>query len=202
MKRILLLILSLLLISGTVLAQKNKKTTKKSGAAPAKTSTAKTTAEKKSEPAVSKNESEILSELNSLRTNPQNYIKYLEEMKQSFSGNKFKNSQGLEVVSFEGVAAVDEAIEFLKKQTPMSGLKISKGLTKAANQHLQDMLTNDFFGHRGTDQSLPDERAGIFGSAKSGVTENITEGGQTAKEIVLQMIISDGLKSRSQRNNL
>jgi uncharacterized protein YkwD len=202
MKQIIILILGLLIITAPVIAQKSKKNVKTKKIEPTKINAAKTEKENTPQTITSKTESEILDELNSLRAHPQNYIPYLEEMKKSFQGKNFKNSQGVEIITFEGVSAVDEAIKFLKTQTAIAGLKISNGLNKAANQHLQDMIKNEFFGHRGRDQSLPNDRAALFGTTKTGVNENLTEGSKTPREIVLQMIVNDGLKSRSQRNNL
>jgi hypothetical protein len=198
MKKIIYLALCLLVLANTGLAQKSKS---KKGQTPKKTSPVKPPAEKP--PLVlSKIESEILAEVNALRTDPQSYIGHLEQMKRGFRGNIYKNAQGVEIITFDGVGAVEQAIGLLKKQTPLPVFKISTGLMQAAALHLRDMAANDFFSHRGSDQSLPDERAAMFGSAPNGVNQNITQGSTTAREIVLQMLVSDGLQNRIQRQNL
>lgn len=187
MKKIIFLILCLVFFSIGISAQPKKKTIKTNNSP----QTAPT----------SSLESEILKELNTLRANPQSYIQYLEEMKKSFTGKFFKNSDGASVATVEGIAAVDETIDFLKKHASVSAFVFSKGLTKAANQHLQDMVKNGFFSHRGTDQSMPLDRVGRYGTTVS-VSENMTEGSKSAREIILQMLISDGLVNRNQRKNL
>lgn len=153
-------------------------------------------------PKIVKLEDEILKEINTLRENPQAYVKYLEEMRKSFRGTNFKNAAGVDVISIEGVKAVDEAITALKTQTPLPVLKMSEGLSKAANKHHQDMIQKDFFGHKGSDNSLPDDRAKLFGTALSGVNENLMEGSKSAREIVLQTLVDDGFASRNHRKNL
>jgi Cysteine-rich secretory protein family len=147
-------------------------------------------------------EQEIFNEINLLRADPASFIKYLEAQKITFEGNNFVNSKGSVFTTIEGIAAVNEAINFLKKQKPMGLLSFSDGLNRAANQHLNDMIKKDFFAHKGSDGSFSDVRANRFGSWAGSIKENLAAGTENGREIVLQWIVDDGFPSRGHRNNL
>lgn len=198
-KKIAVLVVSLFLLFTNAAAQKSKKTTSKSKTKPA---ASKPVSNKTETSTFSKTDNEVFVEINLLRANPQSFIPYLEEMKKNFTGKVFINTQGVNFNTFEGMAAVDEAIEFLKKTSALSPLKLSKGLSNAAALHLEDMAKSGIFSAQGSDMSSPNDRANKFGVAKFGVIQNMTEGIKTPREIILQMLVSDGQKSRSQRNNL
>jgi uncharacterized protein YkwD len=198
-RKIVTLVVSVFLFFTNASAQKNKKTTSKGKSKPV---AAKTVSDKTETSTFSKTDNEVFTEINSLRANPQSFIPYLEEMKKSYKGRIYTNKDGIEFSTNEGTMAVDEAIEFLKKQTSLAPLKLSKGLSKAAAAHLEDMAKTGIFSSQGSNMSSPNDRANLFGVAKFGVIQNMTEGIKNPREIILQMLVSDGQKSRTQRNNL
>jgi uncharacterized protein YkwD len=152
---------------------------------------------------LTKFEAEIFAELNLFRRDPQAYAKYLEEFLQTFDGKYFRNSKGIQLESFEGKIPVVEAIAALKQAQPLTEFKLADGLIKAAADHSQDLVKNNRTGHRGTNGSLPNERALLYGTVTNNeVFENISYGGKTARETVLIMLIDDGSASRNHRKSL
>ncbi len=145
---------------------------------------------------------EIYQAINALRADPKSFLPPLEAMRASFKDKSYFDKNGNENLTFEGVAAVDDAIAALKKQTPLPAISLSEGLILAAEAHLKDITTVDGFGHKGSDGSQPSDRANRFGSAPYGVYENITGVSKTAQEIIIQTLIDDGFPSRGHRKNL
>jgi uncharacterized protein YkwD len=147
-------------------------------------------------------EKDVITETNKVRANPQSYISMMEEYKQRFIGNRIQLPQRKFMITKEGVAAVDEAIAFLRKQPPVSELSPSKGISLAARDHVNDQGTAGSFGHRGTDRSDPFVRMERYGKWRVTGGENIAYGYTTAKDIVMQLIIDDGVPLRGHRVNM
>lgn len=147
-------------------------------------------------------EREVFSEINLARTRPLGYAKILEERRQHFSGKVYyKPGMKYQLRTFEGVFAVDDAIRALKRQRPLNPLNLSKGMTKAARDHVDDMGTNGLIGHTGSDGSKFTERLSRYGSG-SFLGENISYGESKGRQVVIQQLIDDGVQSRGHRKNI
>src|SRR4029079_6018728 len=59
-------------------------------------------------------EKEILAEINLARTNPAQYLSYLEAFKPYYHGKEIKYADGSTLVTNEGVSALEEAIKFVR----------------------------------------------------------------------------------------
>src|SRR5262249_23508273 len=101
----------------------------------------------------------------------------------------------------EGVSSVDEAIQFLRHTQPRTPLKLSTGLVRAAREHVADQAAGGF-GHRGSDGSDPADRISRYGWWSGRWGENISYGHSSAREVVLALIVDDGLRSRKHRKNI
>jgi len=144
----------------------------------------------------------ILDEINLARTNPAGYIKYLEEFKPRFKGLEISFPDGHTLVTNEGIAALNDAITFLREQKPLPPFELRKGLTLAARDHLKDLITTGKSGHFGSDGSKPEDRASRYGAWKDSVGENIVYDTRSARDTVIGLIIDDGVANRGHRRNL
>src|ERR1043166_1198636 len=107
--KILVLIIVTLGSSQASLAQKRPR--------PAKVQPAQTVAAPKPT-LVTAREQATIDEINQARANPAKYIKFLEDFKKLYRGKTIHYSDGSELVTIEGVGALDDAIAFLRMQTP------------------------------------------------------------------------------------
>ena len=57
-------------------------------------------------------------------------------------------------------------------------------------------------GHTGTDGSTPYSRMDRYGSWNRWAAENISYGSSTAVDVVMQLFVDDGVRSRGHRNNI
>ncbi|MGI9321013.1 MAG: CAP domain-containing protein [Thiogranum sp.] len=146
-------------------------------------------------------EQEVLNELNLARTNPKRYAEFLSEMRPYFNGNHLERPGELILVTREGVAAVDEAIGFLRSTAPLSDLRASRGLSRAAKTHVKDQQ-NGAMGHTGSDGSQPWDRMSRYGTWQDKVAENISYGGNSTRGVVIQLIVDDGVPGRGHRVNM
>lgn len=144
----------------------------------------------------------VVAELNVARTQPMKYVEYLKAHKLKFNGNHYREDDGRKMSTKEGVAAVDEAIEFLSKQKPLGELKFSEGLSLAALDHVEDTGPAGITGHTGADGSDAAARVQRYGKWEKRTGENISYGFSAAKAIVMQLIIDDGVADRGHRSNI
>ena len=91
---------------------------------------------------------------------------------------------------------------FLKTVAKLDSYKFSESLAKPAHVQLKDLQENNSFGHFGKDGSNLPARISRFGSLPINYAENITYYVDLPKEIVMTMIIDDGIAGRGHRKNL
>ncbi len=136
---------------------------------------------------LSAEEKKVLLFLNKARANPPLFAKlYLE-------GRKGSGAYALECYN-----------EFLAA-TPRALLRPSAALTSAARDHAKDSGRKGITGHNGSDGSRPVDRVkryGRFTGSYNGPWENCSYGYSGALDIVLQLLIDDGVPSRGHRKNI
>jgi uncharacterized protein YkwD len=147
-------------------------------------------------------ELEIVAELNLARTQPGAYADILREYRTLIRGSYLERPGEIRIVLNEGARAVDEAISFLSRQKPLEPLALSKGLTLAARDHAIDQGKTGQTGHDGSDRSTMGDRIGRYGSWLRIAGENISYGGKTARDVIIQLIVDDGVPSRGHRSNI
>jgi uncharacterized protein YkwD len=147
-------------------------------------------------------ESNIVSELNLARTNPHEYAGYLEQYRQQYSGNQVKHAFGRVETVEEGVAAIDEAIQYLRSQAPLQPLREVEGMRLAARDLGREQSSNGATGHQGRDGSLVDDRVNRYGTWKTQVGECLSYGRDDARIVVMSLIIDDGRRDREHRKEI
>lgn len=149
-------------------------------------------------------EQALVAEHNRVRQNPQSYIPLLEARLASMNqdGN-IPNGCGRNctLLTNEGRSAVEEAIQALRNQPPVGGLTLSDGVAQAAKLHATDQRSGRT-GHTGSDGSQPMGRVDRFRVAHAGVGENIAYGPSTAQDIMINLIVDDGVPNRGHRVNI
>lgn len=147
-------------------------------------------------------EQSVIQELNLARTRPAEYASYLEQMKPFYAGKEFRQPGKPALLTVEGVAALDEAVRFLRAAKPLPPLGISKGMCSGALELVKDQSATGATGHMGTDGSYCEQRVGRFGTYQAPVGENLSYGDDTARDRVLALLIDDGVSNRGHRNRI
>ncbi|MDF7774027.1 CAP domain-containing protein [Sphingomonas sp. AOB5] len=144
-------------------------------------------------------ETAVIAEINYARANPKAYANRLREYRKGFRGNTVYypgNRDGL--YTYEGVAAVDEAIRFLDRQTPLGPLRHAPLLARAARDHIDEQGPRGVTGHESRNGDRAAQRVLKRGGGTY-VAENITYGPPSAAEVVRQLIVDDGVPGRGHR---
>lgn len=149
-------------------------------------------------------EQNLIAEHNRVRQEPQSYIPILEAYLASMNAQgDIPNGCGRNctLVTNEGKPAVEEAIQFLRSQPAVGALTLSTGAAQAAKAHAEDQ-SDGTIGHTGSDGSRPHERLVRFGVQNSGSGENIAYGPATAQQVMMSLIVDDGVSDRGHRTNI
>jgi hypothetical protein len=147
-------------------------------------------------------ETRILHEINLARTQPALYATYIEAWIEHYEGNLRKLPDRIPVQTKEGIPALREAVAFLENVDPVHALRSTRGLSYAARDHVRDMGPSGAIGHRGFDDSTSGERANRYGKWVRKAAENIAYGSDDPREIVMRLLIDDGIASRGHRQNI
>jgi len=152
-------------------------------------------------------EKDVVLEMNKVRSDPRKYAElYLKPRLQYFNGNNYiLPGQTIGVITSEGAPAVQECIDELSNTASVGLLKPEKGLYLAARDHVLDQSVTGATGHNGSDDSTPSDRILRYcnkGTGASSYGENIAYGNSIGREIVLQLLIDDGVPGRGHRTNI
>ncbi|MBM4309131.1 MAG: CAP domain-containing protein, partial [Deltaproteobacteria bacterium] len=152
---------------------------------------------------LSATEKEVVFEINKLRSAPGRYADlYLIPKRGNYSGKLYKRPGQIDILTVEGVRALEECISQLKKSKAINPLLPSRGLSRAAKDHATDQAETGNVGHTGKDGSSAEMRMNRYGKWEKMAGENISYGHDLAKEIVFQMLVDDGVSSRGHRRSL
>lgn len=147
-------------------------------------------------------EKEIILETNKLRSNPAKYAEeYIEPLAKNYKRKLLYYPGDKPVLTREGVSALHECVRALKKQPALPVMHPSAGLSKAAEDHVKDQSESGKTGHTGRDRSTSRQRIERYGDWDIRIAENIAYGGISARQIVIYLLIDDGVKSRGHRKN-
>ncbi len=147
-------------------------------------------------------EDAIVEEHNLARQNPKAYVQHLAILGRRFEGKMIHFPGEPSVITQEGVKAVTEAIQYLLDVNPLPPLTASKGISRAAEDHVLDQGPRGATGHDGSDGSKPWDRVARYGKWDVVVGENISYGPDQARRVVMGLIIDDGVPDRGHRHNI
>lgn len=143
---------------------------------------------------------QMLEETNLARTQPHLYANYMRQMRGEFHGKVFSPPGSISMVmTTEGVAALDEAISYLSRQSPLPALSWSEGLAEAAADLVLDEGRSGDIGHTGRSSGDMRQRIERHGTWSRRIAENIGYGPTTARLMVIELIIDDGVPDRGHR---
>lgn len=134
-------------------------------------------------------EQEVLALLNDVRTHPQQFLKdqvepYLVE--HNLTRNSFARS----------------LVKELKSINAMGDLQMAWALTEVARLHAQDMGKKGLTGHDSSDGTPFHVRVRNYSNAKGLIAENCSYGHDQALDIVMSLLIDDGIPSLGHRKNI
>jgi hypothetical protein len=146
----------------------------------------------------------VLEEPNRARTDPARAAAELEARLAHYRGNIY-HPPGVEVGlrTIEGASALREAVRVLRSMRPVTPLRLSRGMSAGAADHVRDQGPRGGLGHQGTDRSAPALRISRYGRWFGVVSENIQYGrAATPRDVVAELLIDDGVPDRGHRRNI
>jgi hypothetical protein len=146
-------------------------------------------------------ERDLLRELNELRRDPKGYSFKVQKYKDYFEGNilKIPGAQA-GIKTEEGPAAYEEAIQFLKNASPADEMTPSKGLFYIASDFLgMVQKETDPNNLKNIDMDSIISRHGNF---VGNFSRSMEFGGATPEQVIVNLLVSDGDKTRGQREAL
>lgn len=146
----------------------------------------------------------VIAEMNRCRQNPKEYAetalkKHLERF---VNESTFRDANGTSIVTTEGRIRVIEAINELKGMQPVEPLAYDEDLTNAARFHCTDTGPSGQTGHDSSDGTSMSERLKRFVQDRMNRGENIDYGSSNAEDIVVSLVIDDGVPSRGHLQNI
>jgi len=147
-------------------------------------------------------EAEIITEMNRARTDPAAYATHLENLLPFFDGDVLRVPGKPAIRTREGARAVREAIAALRATPPMGALALARGLARAARDHAEDQGPRGGIGHTGSNGSTMADRVSRYGAWDVAVSENIAYGSSTARDVVVDLLVDDGVAGRGHRRNI
>ncbi|MCF6331780.1 MAG: CAP domain-containing protein [Draconibacterium sp.] len=147
-------------------------------------------------------EKEVIYEINLLRSNPTKYANnYIVPLTKNYKSRMLYYPGDKPLKTQEGVRALQECVHILYQTQSLSLVYPSRGLTKAAEDHVKDQSKSGKTGHRGSDGSDMNQRIERYGKWQIRIAENIAYGGISARQIVIYLLIDDGIRDRGHRKN-
>jgi uncharacterized protein YkwD len=119
-----------------------------------------------------------------------------------YKGNLYQPPGEIALHIREGRQAAESCITALSAMRGVDRLTPASGLSMGAKDHIADQGRSGSTGHNGSDQSTPFTRIARYGHGYTSAGENISYGPTTARDIVIQLLIDDGVPTRGHRINI
>ena len=147
---------------------------------------------------------DLFIELNNLRKNPKSYIPLIEaEMKLLKKNNILKKlDSNLQIQTTEGKDAYLDAIKFLQLQQPVPPLKEETRLSSAAMDLVKDIGKRGIVSHQDQNGQYVSERIEKYCEWDYSAGEVIEVSSKNPQDILISLLVDDGLKNRPDRKTL
>lgn len=147
-------------------------------------------------------EREVIFELNKVRSDPKRYSKeFLEDLYTAYKGKVFAYPGQESTLTKEGNGALMECIQVLRNTAPVPILNPAEGLAKASQLLVNDQQFGGI-GHITRKGLTPQNRMEKYGEWNISSGEDITYGNFEARQIVISLLIDDGVPDRGHRKNV
>src|SRR5579863_6247112 len=128
-------------------------------------------------------ESEILKALNQFRADPSGYAAVLRQQRQNYHGNMLERPGQPDLVTHEGVRALDEAISALESMHgDLDRVTLSRGLSRAAADHVLESGRRGLVSHGDVGN-----RIGRYGAWSGVIGEDIAYGPREGREVIVNL---------------
>ena len=142
----------------------------------------------------------IFEEINCLRECPKEFAEKMKNEFKHYKENNVRHRPGtVPLYTREGINAIEEAYHEVLKVHQLSHLEWSHGLSCAATDHCIDTGRLGIVGHIGSQETSLQGRIERYGKWSGSVIEALDYGSITAFEVVMSLIIDDGLTTRPHR---
>lgn len=149
-------------------------------------------------------EQSVISEMNRCRTDPKGYAETAlkKHLNRFIDKNTYRMADGSLIMTSEGSARVLEAIDELKEMQPVAPLTFDEDLAKAARFHCEDTGPAGLVGHDSSDGTDTIDRLRRYVKDRRTMGENIDYGNSIAEDIVVSLVIDDGVPGRGHLKNI
>lgn len=147
-------------------------------------------------------EKDVILEMNMVRSNPKKYAElYLKPMLSKYQGNVYRDNDNYYQTT-EGVAAVKECIDVLNKERALDIIYPNRKLRKMAKYHADLQGVTEEIGHNTPKGETFSQRIKRFKIPYYCTGENISYGINSARSIIVDLLIDDNYPSRAHRINI
>jgi uncharacterized protein YkwD len=148
-------------------------------------------------------EKDVVLEMNKARSNPKKYVElYIQPKLRYYNGNNYSEPGEITIVTQEGKKAVENCISAMSRMQSSPLLQPELGLSLGVKDHTADQGKTGKTGHDGSDKSTPFTRITRYGTGYTTAGENLAYGPATGRDIVVQLLVDDGVPSRGHRTNI
>ena len=143
---------------------------------------------------------ELAKQLSFIRGSPKSYIHLVEEQRTCLKGNiLYIPGHKLGARTLEGEKAYLECIDYLNSQKPIGVLQYDEEISKASQDHADDMGQNGLTDHFGSDNSVPTDRVEKYIEWDGANSENLVFGVKNPEQVIIDLIVDDGIPHRYNR---
>ncbi len=134
----------------------------------------------------------MINEINLLRSNPSNYVKYIEEYKNNPANRRDSKT----------IAVCNELIAELKRTPPLAILEPKECLYNAAKKHGEDQKRKGSTDHVGTDGSYPWDRVRRECPFMTDGQENLVAGPNNVRDCIIILLLDKNVTNRVHRRTI